>query len=383
MGFEFSTSRRIIFGQGVLSHLKDVALAPGNRILVLHAPSSRGLDHVRETLGDGADILALDVRGEPTIEWIESAVRACQETRRDVIVGIGGGSTLDSAKAVAALATNLGDVRDYLEVIGKNKPLTQLPLPCIAVPTTAGTGSEVTRNAVLKSERDGVKVSLRSPNMLPLAAIVDPLLTLDVPQDVTASTGMDALTQVLEPFVSKRRNPLTDLFCRDGLSRAASALRRAYHKGTDAKAREDMAWASLMGGMALANAGLGAVHGFAAPIGGMFAAPHGAVCARLLPVVTAMNIKALQAREPGSEALERYREIAHILCGDERADFADLVDWLRNLGNELRIPGLSTYGIDHRDIPSIVEKAQPASSMKANPIVLESAELTLILQEAL
>lgn len=383
MTFEFSTSRRILFGQGALSHLKEIVLAHGRRVLVVYAPSSQGLDHVRNTLGDEVNLEALEVRGEPTIEYVESAVRRCVTTHREVVVGIGGGSTLDTAKAVAALATNPGDVRDYLEVIGINLPLIHASLPCIAIPTTAGTGSEVTRNAVLKSERDGVKVSLRSPYMLPTAAIVDPLMTLDVPPDVTASTGMDALTQVLEPYVSKRRNRMTDLYCRDGLSRAATALRGAYHTGHDLKAREEMAWVSLMGGLALANSGLGAVHGFAAPIGGLFDAPHGAVCARLLPGVTEMNIKALQSRYPDSDVLERYREIGRILCGDEHADFNDLVTWLKNLCSELHIPGLAAYGICEHDIQTLVEKAKAASSMKANPIELDGMELTTILNEAL
>jgi alcohol dehydrogenase class IV len=215
--------------------------------------------------------------------------------------------------------------------------------------------------------------------MLSRLALVDPLLTHTVPPDVTASTGLDALTQVLEPFVSHRANPLTDAVCREGLRRAARSLRRVYEQGDDADAREDMALVSLFGGLALANAGLGAVHGFAGPLGGMFPAPHGAVCACLLPHVMAVNVRALRERDPGSPSLRRYDEVACILTEDERATAADGVAWVEELCRGLRIPSLSTYGLAKADFPLLIEKASRSSSMKGNPVRLTEDEMGEVL----
>jgi alcohol dehydrogenase class IV len=291
------------------------------------------------------------------------------------VIGFGGGSALDAAKAIAALTTNPGDLLDYLEVIGKGQPLQQAPLPFIAIPTTAGTGSEVTRNAVLGSPEHRVKVSLRSPQMLAKVAIVDPELSLGLPPDLTASTGMDALTQCIEAYVSCKANPMTDVFCADGLRRAARSLRVACADGCHLEARIDMALASLYSGIALANGGLGAVHGLAGPMGGMFAAPHGAVCAALLPHVMQVNLAALRSREPRHPVLERFAEIARWLTGDEQAGADDAVTWLQQLQRDLRIPGLRAWGVAETDFPSIIEKASAASSMKGNPLRLTDAEM--------
>jgi alcohol dehydrogenase class IV len=235
----------------------------------------------------------------------------------------------------------------------------------------------------LGSPEHRVKVSLRSPLMLPRLAIVDPELTYDLPPALTASTGLDALTQVLEPFVSPLANPLTDAICREGLQRVARALRRAYEHGGDVTARQDMALASLLGGLALANAKLGAVHGFAAPFGGMFPAPHGATCAALLPHVMAINVQALQARDPDHQALRRYAEAAQLLTGHDRATAGDGVTWAQALCRELQVPGLSTYGLTEADFPMLIEKAAKSSSMKGNPIELTAEELGEILSRAL
>ena len=217
-------------------------------------------------------------------------------------------------------------------------------LPFIAVPTTAGTGSEVTRNAVLGSPEHGVKASLRSPLMLPALALVDPEMTFGLPPAITASTGLDALTQLIEPYVCNRANPLTDALCRDGLATVARSLVRACTRGRDTEARIGMSYASLLGGLALANAGLGVVHGFAAPIGGMFDAPHGAVCAALLPLGMAANIKALRERAPESGSLIRYGEIAGILTGNAQATPEDGAEWVRLLVRHLAVPPLRSYG---------------------------------------
>ena len=320
---------------------------------------------------------------EPTVEIVEQAVQAAGRHAADVVVGIGGGSVIDAAKAVAAKLPNPGDLLDYLEVIGQGRSLENPSLPCIAVPTTAGTGAEVTRNAVLRSEAHGVKVSLRSPTMLPVRAMVDPELTLSVPPEVTAGTGLDALTQLLEAFVSRRANPLTDGLCREGLQRAARSLQRAVSHGQDGDAREDMAVASLFGGLALANAGLGAVHGFAGPLGGMLPAAHGMVCAALLPEVMAANIRALINRQPDSRFLGRYRETAALLTGDTVAAAEDGVAWVRQVCQRLKVPSLGSMGFGATQTDEAVSKARQASSMKGNPIALTKEELADIYSKAL
>jgi alcohol dehydrogenase class IV len=300
-----------------------------------------------------------------------------------MVVGLGGGSALDAGKAIAAIMTNEGDLLDYLEVIGRGKPIPMSPAPYIAIPTTSGTGTEVTRNAVLASPEHGVKVSLRSPYMLPRAAIVDPELTHSVPPSVTANTGLDALTQLIEPFVCNRGNPMVDAICREGILRAAGSLRRAFVHGSDSDARESMSLASLFGGLALANAGLGAVHGLAAPLGGLTHAPHGAVCARLLPFVMEANVRALENRAPASPALARYDEIGRLLTGDPKAAAADAIRWVHSVCADLSILPLARHGLTGSDIPVVVTQAQKASSMKANPIPLTDFELTEVLTRAL
>jgi alcohol dehydrogenase class IV len=290
---------------------------------------------------------------------------------------------LDSGKAIAALATNPGDVLDYLEVIGKGRALLHSPLAYMAIPTTAGTGSEVTRNAVIESPEQNVKVSLRSPWMLPRVALVDPELTYHLPPHITASSGLDALAQLIEPFVSLKANPMTDAICREGLSYAACSLRHAYENGADQEAREGMSLASLFGGLALANAALGAVHGFAAPLGGMLHAPHGALCARLLPLVMEANLNALAARQPEHPALARYAEIAQILTGDKNASARAGVAWVHDLMSRLQIPTLSAYGMCEADFPEAVAKTMRANSFKGNPIALTQEELLTILEQAI
>jgi len=272
---------------------------------------------------------------------------------------------------------------DYLEVIGGGQELANNPAPYIAIPTTAGTGTEVTRNAVLISPEHHVKVSMRSPLMLPRVAVVDPALTLSMPPAVTASTGLDAITQLMEAYVSNRANPLTDGICREGLKRAARSLLQAYEDGSNTAAREDMSLASLFGGLALANAGLGAVHGFAAPLGGMFSAPHGTICARLITYVMEANVEALQIRAPTSPALARYGEVAQILTGSATARAADGILWMQDLCVALKVPPLEEFGLKEADLLNVVARSKRASSMKGNPVELTDAELAEILKKAL
>ena len=272
---------------------------------------------------------------------------------------------------------------DYLEVIGKGEPLENDPAPCIAIPTTAGTGAEVTRNAVLRSPEHQVKVSMRHPNMLPTVALVDPELTLSLPPDVTASTGLDAFIQLLEAFVSCKANPLTDGLCREGLEYVSRSLLHAYAHGDDLKARTDMALGSLFGGLALANAGLGAVHGLAGPIGGMFEAPHGMVCAALQPAVFKTNLQALEARDADNPALGKYLEVARMVTQSRNAEVDDALEWIKEVCMHMHVPGLEDFGITEADIPTIVSKGRQASSMKGNPLPLTEAELESILQASL
>ena len=318
--FEFATATRIVFGAGALGEVGPEARAMGRQALVVTGRATERAASLLELLAaQEIGAVSFTVISEPTTDVVRLGTERARESGCDLVIGFGGGSILDTGKAIAALLTNDGDPLDYLEVIGRGQPLSEPPLPYIAIPTTAGTGAEVTRNAVLASPEHRVKVSLRSPLMLPRLALVDPELTYSLPPEVTASTGLDALTQVMEPYVSKRASPMTDALCREGMRRAARSLRRAYQQGDDSAAREDMALTSLFGGLALANAQLGAVHGFAGPIGGMFDGAHGAICARLLPHVMEINVRALQQRLAGSPALRRYDEIARILTGNDSA----------------------------------------------------------------
>jgi alcohol dehydrogenase class IV len=382
MRFEFMTATRIVFGAGAIHELGKAARDFGPRALIAAGGSpERALPAVQALADAGISAEIFTINGEPSIPVAAEGARMARDFGCAFVVGIGGGSALDAAKAIAALAANPGDPLDYLEVIGRALPLPNAPLPVVAIPTTAGTGSEVTRNAVLSSAEHRVKVSLRSPLMLPRLAIVDPELTYELPPDITASTGMDALTQVIEPFTSNAANPLTDALCREGITRAARSLRRAYSDGSSPDAREDMAITSLFGGLALANAKLGAVHGFAAPLGGMFDAPHGAICARLLPEVVEANIRALRQRAP--QHLTRYDELARLLTGRVDATADDGAAWIRDLSRDLSIPPLAAYGIGASDVPAVVEKAAVASSMKGNIITLTADELSAILSASL
>lgn len=384
MKFEFATATRIVFGAGSLKEIGPLTAELGSRALVVGGGSAQRLTPLLELLhAQGVSAHVFTVPGEPTVDLVTAGVEQARAHGCDVVLGMGGGSALDAGKAVAALLTNGGDIYDYLEVVGRAQPLRRPSAPYLAVPTTAGTGAEVTRNAVLGVPREQVKVSLRSPYMLPRVALIDPELTLSVPPSVTAGTGLDALTQCLEPYVSPQANPLTDALCREGMQRAARSLRRAYADGRDGEARADMALSSLCGGLALANAKLGAVHGFAAPLGGTFPAPHGAVCARLLPLVMAANVQALEERAPGSPALARYGEVARILTSDGSAEAGDSVRWVRELCAALAVPPLANFGVTEADIPEVVAKAQRASSMQGNPVVLSAEELAQVLRQAI
>jgi alcohol dehydrogenase class IV len=382
--FEFATAQRVIFGMGVLQEAGLLAKALGKRPLVVTGRDASRCERLLERLGSqGLLATRYALSGEPTLADVRAGVAQARAANADLVIGFGGGSALDGAKAIAALAVNSGDPVRYLELIGEGLPLERRPLPCMAIPTTAGTGSEVTRNAVLASPEHGVKVSLRHVWMLPQVALVDPELALGLPPEITASTGLDALTQLIEPFLSARANPLTDALCREGIPKVARSLHRACENGQDASAREDMALASLLGGMALANAGLGAVHGLAAPLGGMRPVPHGVACAALLPYVLEANLDALRSCEQSHPVLARFTELAQLLTGNPDADAQDGIRWTQALVEELQIPRLERYGLEATDLEVIAARAMTASSMQANPVKLDVDTLVRILTRAL
>ena len=382
MRFEFSTATRIIFGAGTSGEVASLAAEMGSSAFVVTGHTNERARPLLEQLNKkGIKCETFNVQGEPTASIAKAATEQARQARSDLVISIGGGSVLDTGKVIALMLTNRGELEDYLEAVGLGKPLTCSSAPNIAIPTTAGTGAEVTRNAVLGVPEHGVKVSIRSSLMLPRLAVVDPVLTYSMPPSITASTGLDAMTQLMEAYVSNKANLLTDGICREGIRRAGRSLREAYEDGCNQSAREDMAIASLFSGLALANAGLGAVHGFAGPIGGMVSAPHGVICARLLPYVMKANVHALQTRATDSLGLARYDEIAQLLTRSAAAQASDGVTWVQKLCETLRVPSLAEFGLKEQDFPTVVAKSKRSSSMKGNPITLTDDELLQILQK--
>jgi len=389
-----------MFGAGRVKEIGGIARTLGRRALVVIGKSAGAVQRVEPLLsmltGAGVEYATFSVAGEPTIDVVRTGTHRARDENCDFVIGFGGGSPIDAGKAIAALLTNEGDLLDYIEVIGKGQPFTKPSVPYVAIPTTAGTGSEVTRNAVLSVPEHRVKVSIRSPHMLPRVALIDPELTYDLPPQITAATGLDALTQLIEPFVSVKANPMTDAFCREGMQRVARSLRRAHEHPDDVRAREDMSVAAMLSGMALVSAALGAVHGFSGPLGGMFDAPHGALCAAVLPYVVEVNERAVKERFGRTQAgtLPRRngaasrptRLVPPEVCETVAQRFEEVRRIVGNLGElvqELKMPPLRQYGVTPGDFPSIIEKAKAANSMKGNPVVLRDEELREILERSL
>lgn len=382
--FDLALPGDIRFGAGRVSEVPGALADLGaNRVMVITGGTTSRADGIRAALNE-ADMssMVFGVATEPSIERVRAAVDLALESGCDAVLGFGGGSALDVAKAVAVLARSGTDPMDHLEVIGAGRPIERPGLPCVAVPTTAGTGSEVTRNSVLSG--GGVKASLRSPLMLPKLAVVDPDLLVGVPKPTIAASGMDALSQLIEPLLSQRANPFTDALARDGIRRSARSLRRAYQEGMeDPGVREDLAIASLFSGMCLANSGLGAVHGLAAAAGARLSAPHGAVCAAVLTAAMDVNLRALRERAPDHSALQRIAEVASLLTCRPEASPEDAITWLAELTAAMSIPGLATYGLNQDAIATVVTAAQRASSMRGNPIELSDQEVTEIVTRSL
>jgi alcohol dehydrogenase class IV len=382
--FVFSTTKQIIFGPGKLMELTGILENYGKNVLLIGFLDVRLRQKVEELLSSSKKVWRTHiVFTEPSISSIEKIKKTISDFVPDVIIALGGGSVIDTGKVISILLTNPGELLDYLEVVGKGKPLANKSIPLIAIPTTAGTGSEVTRNAVIDVPEKKVKVSLRSQFIQPEIALIDPELTLSLPINASMFSGMDAFIQVIEPYVSIKSNRMTDLFCREGIQKAAVALPGVFLSGDDLNMRIEMSWVSLLGGLCLANAGLGAVHGFAGSIGGMFHAPHGAICASLLPSVMKGNLQALKQRgQEKSIFYSRYIEIFDIVTNNCNTNIQVGLDWFNSLINHLRIPCLKDFGIKKDDFQMIIQQSKVSSSMKANPVVLNDGELYAILEDA-
>lgn len=383
MNFELTLPGRIIFGEGKINDLPALTTNYGSQVFLVRGKNGAVSQAVQDLLSNaGFSSTSFEVDKEPDIHLIADGVQSLRQSTVQWVLGVGGGSVLDSAKAIAGLASNPGDVMDYLEVVGAGKPLVARQYPIVLAPTTAGTGSECTRNAVLDVPERKVKVSLRSQTLLADIAIVDPTLTLSVPPNVTAFTGMDALAQVYEPFLSRRANPLVDALCREGMTTAIHALPSVVRNGNRLEDRKKMCYTSMLGGMALANAGLGAIHGFAGPLGGLLHAPHGAICARLFPAVVRQNWLAAQQNRCTAEIKMKMQEAAHLLTGQADADGLLLAEFLNQFIDSLDIPRLRDWGLEPHHFDLIAAQSASASSMKSNPVTLEQSELLAILAEA-
>ncbi|MEA2709197.1 MAG: hypothetical protein QOF78_1798 [Phycisphaerales bacterium] len=357
MTFDFFNVPRVVFARGAIARVGEF-VPTSARVLLVYNGRKPAIPHAVD----------FHQRGEPTVTDIDRALTIARGARCDFILGVGGGSAIDAAKAVAGLLSNGGVASDYMEVVGRGQKITRPATSWIAIPTTAGTGAEVTRNAVIGWPEKKFKVSIRSELLLPQIALIDPELAVDVPPDVTARSGMDALCQCIEAYVSANANPMTDAIAIKGVELAGQFVKRAFDNGRDIEAREGMALAALFSGIALTNAGLGAVHGFAAPLGANYPIPHGTACGVLLPHV-------IEANRAAGAAPEKYSEIDRVLDGG-LARCGQLV-------RELNLPSLSTFGLNEQRVPSMVELAKRASSMRYNPVELPDDVLREILRKSL
>jgi alcohol dehydrogenase class IV len=377
---------RVIFGAGASKRVGDLATVLGRSAMIVYNGTGVAERLVRLLDENGVRSTLRRQRGEPVVTDVDAAVEEARRAGCDMVVGVGGGSAIDAAKAVAGLLTNGGSAVDYMEVVGAGRKITKPAAPWIAIPTTAGTGAEATRNTVIGLPERRFKASIRSEHLLPRVAVIDPELGVGVPPDVTARSGMDALCQCIESYTSSGANPVTDALALQGVTLAARALPRAYHDGRDVEVRADLALAAYLSGVTLTNAGLGAVHGFAAPLGANFPAPHGTVCAALLPHVIQANVAAMRRAGDG-RGLARYAEVGRRLAGDlgmaEDVAVEACVAVTTALVRELKIAALSAFGMGPSDVPEMVKLARQASSMRFNPVVLSDEELSSALSAAI
>nr|WP_086940566.1 iron-containing alcohol dehydrogenase [Thaumasiovibrio occultus] len=378
--FQFMTANQVIFGEGALNQSLSLLSKYGYSVLLVTGRNAERAEPVINYLmQQNMRYQQVSVWGEPVITMVEEMAAMGRKFAPDMVVAIGGGSVIDVGKALSALIPNQGSVYDYLEVIGRNLPFQRAPLPCIAIPTNAGTGSEVTRNAVLKSAQENIKVNIRNHVLLPDLAIIDPTLTYGMEAALSARSGMDAYTHLMEAYVCNAPNPLSDMVCEEGLRKLSEALFLACEQD-DFRARADMSFASMLGGMARSNASLGAAHGLAASLGGRLEAPHGAITARLAPFVMAENIDV--AKHSGrNDVLQRYRRLAVLLTGDEHAKAEDAIRWTQQALTRLKIPPLQMYGLCASLFEDIADDALRSTAIKGNPLPLTKDRLVHILQE--
>ena len=390
--FEFCSVGRIIFGRGEFARIGEPAAEMGAAAMVVSNAGERGdggpVDRLGELLAAaGVRHEFYRQRGEPRVVDVEQALQIAREAGADIVIGLGGGSAIDTAKAVAGLLTNGGGPLDYMEVIGKGRKITRRAAPWIAVPTTAGTGAEVTRNAVIASPENHFKASIRGAELLASVVIVDPQLGATVRAEITARAGADALCQLIESYTSNRAQPITDGLAAQGMALAARSLLKAYRDGSDLDAREEMALAALLGGITLTNAGLGAVHGFAAPLGANFPVPHGTVCGTLLPHVMRANIAALRRESPEPAALSRYAAVGRALTGRRGLGDPDAIDagltFVEKLIGDLELRPLGEFGLAHDRVGEMVELAARSSSIRYNPVKLSDDILAEVLTAAM
>ncbi|SFN52197.1 hypothetical protein SAMN04488056_101172 [Cohaesibacter marisflavi] len=385
--FQFMTASAIHFGRGKAEQAISEIAKLGSPLLLVHGRDGRRVQWLSDTLVEqGVEVVGFSVPKEPDIALIEDGVAHARATRVRAVVAIGGGAVIDAGKALAALVPALRPAMDHLEVVGKGLPLEQEPLPFAAFPTTAGTGAEVTKNAVLTVPEAARKVSLRDPRMLPNMAIVDPALTDNLPRAITLASGLDAVTQVIEPYLSCKANMLTDLICYDAIPKGMKALTRLM-EAEDKAARDALAWTSLCGGLALANAGLGAVHGLAGVLGGVTGGAHGALCGALLPYVLSANEEAVQTSEDLSETVrsdlnERFAFVKNCIGGALGCSADQAFDQLASWSRANALPGLGDLGLEAAQIPSVAEASAMSSSMKGNPLPLPRETLETILHVA-
>ena len=391
---DFSVSRipRIEFGPGVLGKLPAIARGYGTKALIVTGSHSFQYSANWSVLvagleASGMSFQTISVSGEPSPQLVDAAVQAMRPHQIDVVIGIGGGSALDAAKAIAGLLRPGNSVMDHLEGVGPELPYHGPSVPFIAIPTTAGTGSEATRNAVLSVRgENGFKKSFRDEKLVAEYALVDPDLLATCPPEVIAANGMDALTQLLESYVSSRSTPLTDSLAWGGMKAARDGLLALHASAEDAEARNRMAYAALISGITLAQVGLGSVHGLAAPLGAFFPIPHGAACGTLIGEATRVNIDAMRRRDPHNPALEKYALVGRLLskraCPEQAEAHAALLEILETWTLALHLPGLGQFGVKLADIPRVVSHCR-GSSMKTNPIVLEDGEIAALLEARL
>jgi len=382
--FQLSRLPALYFGKGSVEFLGKILTGYGQNVLLVTGNQSFESNGIREIAGKQMKKSSrISVKGEPTPAVIDEAVNISKDKNIDVVVAVGGGSVIDSGKAIAAMITEKASVKNYLEDVGTMKPSGNR-LPFIAIPTTAGTGSEATKNAVISQYgKNGFKKSLRHDNYIADAAIIDPLLTVSCSPALTAATGMDAFTQLLESYLSLKSNLITDSLALAGIELIGRSLVKAFNDGKDIEARSDMAFAAYLSGITLANAGLGVVHGFAQPLGSLFPVPHGVVCSSLMGIVNRLTVDKLKTTDPQSTILKKYASAGRRFLND--AGLSDemavnkLLDTIDEMISSFRLPRLAEFGITETDFTSIISNTQ----MKNHPIHLDSDDLKKILKQRL